>query len=342
MGNKVVSIITPSFNRADLVDETAQSIFSQTCPHWEWMIVDDGSTDNSWELLERYAAQDARVKILKRDRLPKGAAACRNIAIENSTGDYLIFLDTDDLLTTFCLEQRVKAAEENPECDFIVFPMLLFKVKPDDTRMLWNIDKEEDEVNRLLFGDPLCQGTGTIWKKKSFVDIGMWDEKLMLWQDIELHLRALLGGMKYKKRMDLLPDIFLRISEQSLSRTGYHDLPKLKSRIKVFTDTAQTVVRLKKLDAYRPGLRSMGFNLIVSSINSSFFEEGKSVLNFCKQHELLTAPEASVFTKYLQSRKFKLYKLPLIAKKNNNKIKALIKNSENTLGTIPYSQPIIL
>src|SRR5579875_652313 len=104
--SKVVSIITPSFNRADIVGETAASIFNQTYPHWEWVIVDDGSTDNSWEVLQQLAAKDERVKIFRRNREPKGACACRNIAIENCSGEYLIFLDTDDLLASFCLEQR--------------------------------------------------------------------------------------------------------------------------------------------------------------------------------------------------------------------------------------------
>src|SRR4051812_28957052 len=108
-----------------MVGETAASIFAQTYPNWEWMIVDDGSTDNSWEVLQGFAANDSRVRIFQRDREPKGACTCRNIAVEKATGDYVIFLDTDDLLATFCLEQRVKAMDEHPDCDFVIFPMLL-------------------------------------------------------------------------------------------------------------------------------------------------------------------------------------------------------------------------
>ncbi|HEY9364232.1 MAG TPA: glycosyltransferase family A protein, partial [Chitinophagaceae bacterium] len=126
MNNPVVSIITPSFNRADIIHETAASIFNQTYPFWEWIITDDGSTDNSWEVLNEFAAKDNRVKIYKREKELKGACACRNISVEKSGGDYLIFLDTDDLLASFCLEQRVKAMQEDSKCDFIIFPMLLF------------------------------------------------------------------------------------------------------------------------------------------------------------------------------------------------------------------------
>jgi glycosyltransferase involved in cell wall biosynthesis len=338
---EIVSIITPSFNRADIIEETAQSIFNQTYPYWEWVIVDDGSTDDSWEALEKYAANDARVKIFKRSRNPKGAAACRNIAIENSTGTYLIFLDTDDVIASFCLEQRVKAAQERPESDFIVFPMLLFKSQPDDTLLLWNIDREEDEITRLLFGDPLCQGTGTIWKKKSFVDVGMWNEQLLLWQDIELHLRAILSGLKFTKRLDLKPDVFIRISDVSLSRTGYHSLAKLQSRIKVFTKTADTIHRLHKIYEYKNGLRYMGSDIITSAINSNFYNEARDLIGFCVSKEVLNKSEANTFIRYMQNRRYKLYKLPFISYRNDEKVKSLITKPEGTLGTVKYSKPII-
>ena len=125
MSNPLISIITPSFNRSEIIHETAESVFNQTYPHWEWIIVDDGSTDNSWEILQGYASIDPRVRIYKRDRDPKGGAACRNIAVEKCSGDYLVFLDTDDILASFCLEQRVSAFMEDPTRDFILFPMLL-------------------------------------------------------------------------------------------------------------------------------------------------------------------------------------------------------------------------
>ena len=197
-----VSIITPSFNRADVISETAQSIFNQTYKNWEWVITDDGSTDESMKILQQYAAADNRVKLFERKREPKGACTCRNISIENSTGDYLLFLDSDDLLASFCLQQRVNTMHENPDCDFAIFSMLIFRKKPGDMMLLWNIDSPKDDIERILLGDAICQGTGTLWKKSSFVKIGMWDEKLLLWQDVELHLRSLLYPLKYCKRLD--------------------------------------------------------------------------------------------------------------------------------------------
>ena len=340
MSAPIISIITPSYNRANIIDETAESIFNQTYPHWEWIIVDDGSTDNTWEILNKYALKDARVKIFKRTRSPKGAAACRNIALENSTGSYLIFLDTDDLLASFCIEQRVKAANESPDYDFLIFPMLLFKNKPDDVGMLWNIDKDEDEINRLLWGDPLCQGTGTIWKRESFIKAGMWNEHLLLWQDIELHLRSLLNGLKYKKRMELLPDIFLRISNESLSRTDFHSLPKLKSRMQVYFMAVEKIIEIKKMDVFIKAVRHMGASLIISAINSNQFDEAKKIIVFSTAKSIFFKKETDIFLKYLNSKKLKLHKI-FFAKKINKMVDTIVPKTENTLGTVKYSHPII-
>ena len=211
-----VSIITPSFNRADVIEETAQSIFNQTYRNWEWVIVDDGSSDKSLQILKNYSLSDERIKVYQRDREPKGASVCRNIAIEHCTGDLLVFLDSDDLLASFCLQQRVDAVKLNPRADCIVFNMLLFKKQPADLGLLWNVENGEDEISRLLNGNPICQGTGIIWKKDKFIEIGCWNENLKLWQDVELHLRAHLNGINFSKRLDLPPDVFIRISVRSI------------------------------------------------------------------------------------------------------------------------------
>lgn len=228
-----VSIVTPSFNRVDLIDETAQSIFNQKYTNWEWVIVDDGSTDGTFEKAKQYAAQDVRVKVFSRDRVPKGACTCRNIAVEKSTGTYLMFLDTDDVLAPFCLEQRARAAEKNESKDFLIFPMLLFEEKVGDSNLLWNVDSNQNDLERILMGDPICQGSATLWKKESFLKLGMWDESLLLWQDIDLHIRAFAQKFSYKKHFELRPDLYIRTGNQSLSRTGFHSPEKLVSRVAV-------------------------------------------------------------------------------------------------------------
>ena len=86
MREPIVSIITSSFNRGHIIGETAQSIFNQDCDSWEWCIVDDHSTDNTYDVIQEIASKDKRVKCFQRKGDKKGANYCRNQAVEATTG----------------------------------------------------------------------------------------------------------------------------------------------------------------------------------------------------------------------------------------------------------------
>lgn len=336
--NKIVSIITPSFNRATLVTETAESILAQTYPHWEWMIVDDGSTDNSWEVLQGLAARDKRIKIFKRDRGPKGACVCRNIAIERCTGDYLIFLDTDDVMAPFCLEQRVNAMQEQPEMDFIIFSMLLFKKRLNDTNLLWNVDKDEDDLMRILTNDPTCQGTGTLWKKSKFVEIGMWREDLRIWQDMELHIRSYLWPVKHAKRMDLPPDVYLRLSDDSLSRIGYHDLPKVKSRVEVYFYACEQVQKKGVVEKYKRGLREMGCEIGLGMIMQNHFGTAWLFLNRLRHYQVYTKAERRDLRMFLLIHYLKLDKIKRLDHYFAVKAYSIAPKNQDSVGTVKFSR----
>ncbi len=91
----LVSIITPSFNSADFIGETIESIVAQTYKNWELIITDDCSTDNTVEVVERYAGNDSRIKLL-RLTVNSGAGVARNNSIRSANGRYIAFCDSDD------------------------------------------------------------------------------------------------------------------------------------------------------------------------------------------------------------------------------------------------------
>ncbi|MEO7534688.1 MAG: glycosyltransferase family A protein [Ferruginibacter sp.] len=339
--NEIVSIITPSYNRAGLVTETAASILAQTYPFWEWVIVDDGSTDNSWEVLQNLAAKDERIKIFQRTREPKGACTCRNIAVENCTGRYVLFLDTDDVLAPFCLEQRVLAMQQHSDCDFVIFPMLMFKKELDDLNVLWNVDNHKDDIHRILTGDAVCQGTGPLWKKASFVEVGMWREDLHLWQDTELHIKSILWPMKYVKRLDLKPDVYLRISYTSLSRSGYYSLPKLQSRITIFFYTCEIMKEKGVLDKYRADLRNMAGDLCMSAIVGGLFSEANRILKFCEPYRFFNKAEVRNIKNYLLIRKYKLGKIKSVESFFYKKTKHMEEEAKSYIGKIAWKTPSV-
>ena len=91
-----VSIITSAFNAATVIGDAYASIISQTYTNWEWLVTDDLSTDNTWEILNAYAKNDSRIKILHNTK-NVGAGASRNKSIEESSGRFIAFLDSDDM-----------------------------------------------------------------------------------------------------------------------------------------------------------------------------------------------------------------------------------------------------
>ena len=102
----LVSIITPCWNSAHFLLETYESLQNQTLKEWEWLVTDDGSTDNSVQILCSIAQKDVRVHVfpLPHSGLP---AVGRNYAMRQAQGDYFAFLDSDDLFLPEKLQQQI-------------------------------------------------------------------------------------------------------------------------------------------------------------------------------------------------------------------------------------------
>ena len=90
----MISIITPVYNTEEFLKECIESVLSQDCTDWEWILVDDGSTDNSSAVLSDYASKDSRIHVLTQQN--RGCASARNRALNEIHGEYVAFLDADD------------------------------------------------------------------------------------------------------------------------------------------------------------------------------------------------------------------------------------------------------
>lgn len=112
----LVSVVMPVYNREDLVGRAIDSILEQTYPHFEFIIVDDGSTDNTPEILKQYAKKDARIKIVTNAQ-NCGISCGRNRGMDVAVGKYILPMDSDDSALPIRLEKSVTAMEENPEVD---------------------------------------------------------------------------------------------------------------------------------------------------------------------------------------------------------------------------------
>ncbi|SDW86916.1 Glycosyltransferase involved in cell wall bisynthesis [Lutibacter oricola] len=104
--NPLVSIITPNFNAEKYISQTIESVLNQTYTNWELIIVDDCSTDNSVKIIHQFLGSEAKIKLIKLE-LNSGAAVARNKGIEIANGDYISFLDSDDIWLPHKLEMQL-------------------------------------------------------------------------------------------------------------------------------------------------------------------------------------------------------------------------------------------
>jgi glycosyltransferase involved in cell wall biosynthesis len=114
IASRRVSVVVPTFNRAELIQETIESVLRQTTPAHEIIVVDDGSTDSTCAVVRAYGD---RVVLLRHDR--RGPAAARNRGLERATGDWIAFLDSDDVWMPTKLEKQLQYLDRHPQCGFV-------------------------------------------------------------------------------------------------------------------------------------------------------------------------------------------------------------------------------
>ena len=140
----LVSIIIPTHNRAHLIGETLDSILAQSYTNWECLIIDDGSTDNSEEVYQYYQKKDARFSVFYRPNTkPKGANACRNIGLKKAIGDYVVFFDSDDLMTPNHLQVKVDGIKKY-KTDYVITRTKFFN--HDNTQLSKNYRFDEFKI----------------------------------------------------------------------------------------------------------------------------------------------------------------------------------------------------
>jgi glycosyltransferase involved in cell wall biosynthesis len=202
-----LAIVIPHFNRAELLAETLQSVHSQTLQNWEVIVVDDGSHPEQFARVQSYVSE--RIRVLQRTDGPKGPSRCRNIGWKAAKAPLVMFLDSDDLLAPWALEERY-GIFENADADAAVFPVMLFRKRPGDLNRLWNQIDGPDDIQRFLTSDPPWHTSSTLWRRDSLQRLGGFNEQLIYGDDADLHLRALLRCFKFQKCPETHPHVFIR------------------------------------------------------------------------------------------------------------------------------------
>ncbi|MBT0608445.1 glycosyltransferase family 2 protein [Aequorivita echinoideorum] len=196
----LVSIIIPTYNRAHLIAETLDSILAQTYTNWECIIVDDGSTDNTDAVVESYVRKDQRFQYHHRPKnRKKGANVCRNYGFELSKGEYINWLDDDDLIGVDKIKNQI-AKLANNEFAISTCAWGRFTVIEDFDIKELNIYKNYDNGYELLedYGQYDCffPCHSFLISKDIIYEVGLWDESLTINQDGEFFSRVILAASK--------------------------------------------------------------------------------------------------------------------------------------------------
>lgn len=234
----LISIIIPVYNRQELVKDALDSVLAQTYQAWECIVIDDGSTDDTWTVLKKYAQKDNRFKIHKRNREPKGAPTCRNIGFEISTSNFVIFFDSDDLLAPWCLETRNLSISKYKKKEIDVLLSQSFEFNNNDLsnrrlRSSYGIDEVLSEFlnYEIPFGTP-----NPTWRKAFLQDNKIsWYENLAVIQDVMFHINAFNYNPAFTWSEEI-PDVFIRVEEGYAKISNTNEIGKVLSRLDLLND----------------------------------------------------------------------------------------------------------
>ncbi len=205
-----ISIIIPAYNAERTILETIESVQQQTFSDFEIIVINDGSTDKTLELLE--SIKDERLKIFSYKN--GGPSKARNHGIKNANGEFIAFLDADDMWTPDKLELQLAALEKYPEAG-VAYSWNYFKYeKEEDYYADCDSFFEGNVYADLLIGNFLHNGSNPLIRKPAIDSIGFFDIKIKSCEDWDFYLRL---AAKWNFVLVQKPQIIYRQSSNSIS-----------------------------------------------------------------------------------------------------------------------------
>ena len=197
----MISIIIPTYNRASIIGQTIDSVLNQTFEDWECLVVDDGSDDSTEEVLKDYIIKDKRIKFYKRPLSdPKGANSCRNFGFQNSKGNYIQWLDSDDIISETKLETQykelIKSNADLGFCRWGRFGQNIEKEVFDNLPVYRSFNSSLEYLNHLADSVGYMPIHSYLMKRELVMRAGAWFEYLTVNQDGEFMARVISNSKK--------------------------------------------------------------------------------------------------------------------------------------------------
>ena len=254
----LVSVVIPTYNRADLVGRAIQSVLDQTYRNFEIIVIDDASTDDTQHVVESFT--DKRIRFIKHHENSGGPAA-RNSGIRAARGEYVAFLDSDDEWLPNKLDKQIALFEESSPSVGVVY--CLDYGRNDDTgRVVWQMSSEEmrrgDLYSSFLSGWCPAITSSVVVLAPVLKEAGMFDESLPSFEDYDLWLR-----ITKSYEFDFVEEPLVVVHKHSRSRFST-DLEAhaegLECILKKWASTMENVVGSNAAEQFRTTCLSAAYN----------------------------------------------------------------------------------
>ncbi|MBX2990028.1 MAG: glycosyltransferase family 2 protein [Bacteroidetes bacterium] len=211
----LVSVVIPAYNAERFVGKTIESILLQTYPHFEVLVVDDGSTDSTAGIVKSFAVHDSRVKLLQKPN--GGVATARNMGIRNATGEYVAPCDSDDVWYPDRLKAQVECMIQSDESVGLVY--CWSKIIDEDDRPIVDITHsyEGRVFADLVYSNFLGNGSCALIRRRCFDAVGEYNGATTPCEEWDLYIRV---AERYKVR--LVPNILVGYREVLTSLSANH------------------------------------------------------------------------------------------------------------------------
>lgn len=274
-----VSVIIPCYNQGKFVTDSINSVLAQTYKNIEIVVVNDGSTDDSREVISALAEKYENILFIDNNE-NKGVIYVRNFAIKSCHGDYILPLDADDTIEPTYIEKAVRILDENPKIGIVYCKARMFGIRNE----VWDL-KDFDKSN-ILYAN--CIFATSLFRKSDFIDVGMYKDYMYYGcEDYDLWLSFIERGFDVY-RIDEFLFNYRQYEEHSRTKTcieNYHKVMKsiVKNHIDLYLedkrfwdklysddifDYYERTIKLKstKLEKYRKIYRIFLTIIIVETI----------------------------------------------------------------------------
>ncbi len=211
MSLPLISVHMPVYNAEPYVGEAVESILAQTCPDFEFIIINDGSTDRSLDILRRHADEDDRIRLVSRPNA--GIGRTRNEALNLARGEFFAVMDADDVSLPQRFARQVEFLRSHP--DHVAVGTAVLMVDPDgDPIREWIFHADHDEIDRAHMeghGGALTHPS-SMMRREAVVALGGYREELAPAEDYDLFLRLAERG-----RIANLPEVLFKYRQHSNS-----------------------------------------------------------------------------------------------------------------------------